>query len=201
MKIAVTGGIGGGKSTAARILAHGLNSIYLSSDCVCRDELLPGRQGYKQLVAASGERFIGTSGDLNRSALRHAVFSEPQTKKMLEDILHPLVAEEIARQSSQAQRQGCHLVAEVPLLFEAGLDPGFDRIVVVYCPQAAAASRVAKRDGLDPATIAAIQQAQMPLDLKLARADYVINNGGIFTSTMVQIQRLVRGFYSKITNL
>lgn len=190
MIVAVTGGLGSGKSTASRILAGVLAADHLDTDQFCRMEMLPGRRGYEGLRKVYGSRYLNADGSLNRPLLRHSVFHDVQVKMQLEGILHPLVREHVAELSRQCQRQSRHLVVEVPLLFEVGWQQDFDVSVVVYVPEDLCLARVSLRDHLAAEDIRRVFAQQLPIARKRAAADFVIDNTGTLVSTVCQLRWL-----------
>ncbi len=192
MVIAVTGGIGCGKSAVSRILADTLGASLQNSDEICRQELSLGRQGLVEVERRWGRRFLAPSGELDRAALREAAFHQPTVLVDLENILHPLVARRLQEKMAVEKERGRSLVAEVPLLFEVGWEKMFDCIVVVRADKEQMLDRVARRDGRSREEVLHISAAQMPLCEKIKRANYCIDNSGIFSITVAQIYYLAR---------
>jgi len=188
VKIAVTGGLGSGKSTVSNLLAAVLCCELVNTDEICRQQLLPKEKGYAELLECFGREFVATDGTLDRPKLRKAVFSDSSVKDRLESILHPLVRD-IVRQ--KAKSTDCLLV-EVPLLYEVGWQDDFDICVLVYVPEAVVYERVARRDGHSRSIIRSILENQMPLDEKLSRTSFIIDNSGTFVSTVSQVSHLKR---------
>lgn len=183
MMIAVTGGLGSGKSTIARILAALLPAVFISSDAVCRLELTPGHEGFDQFVCGDGKRFLEKDGSLNRLTLSRAVFADRGLREKLEGILHPIVRKRIA----EADPATGFLVAEVPLVYESGWQGDFLTIVCVRSRRNLTICRVAQRDFRSHEEIQNIMSAQMsPLE-KERLADFCIDNSGTFCSTFEQV--------------
>lgn len=186
MMIAVTGGLGSGKSTIARILAALLPAVLISSDAVCRQELTPGHEGFDTFVCGSGSKFLGKDGNLNRRALSRAAFADKSLREELEGILHPIVRKKI----TEANRPAGFLVAEVPLVYESGWQDDFSTIVSVRSRRYLTICRVAQRDSRSDEEIQNIMSAQMsPLE-KERLADFCIDNSGTFCSTFEQVSFL-----------
>ena len=192
MNIAVTGGLGSGKSTASKILAVAMAADHLDTDQLCRQQMLPGSQGYAGFLQVFGDRYLLADGSLNRQLLRKAVFADSGVKKKLEMILHPLVRRQVAEHYKQCCSTRKNLVVEVPLLFEVGWQYDFAVSVVVYVPEELCCSRVAIRDGLTSEEILRVNSSQLPLSEKVKLADFIIDNGGTFVSTVQQIVWLGR---------
>ena len=187
MNIAVTGGIGSGKSTASKILAVAMHAEHIDVDQLCRKQLQPGKQGFVALVKVLGNDYLLADGSLNRPLLRRAVFADSAVRKQLEMIIHPLVRKEVADFYLWCRAVGKSLVVEVPLLFEAGWQEDFTVSVVVFVTEEVCYSRVAARDGLTNAEIQQVFAAQMPFSDKVKVADFVINNSGTFVGTVQQL--------------
>ncbi len=197
MNIAVTGGIGCGKSAVSRVLARTLGASLQNSDEICRQELSLGQQGLAAVEQRWGRRFLAPSGELDRTALREAAFQQPAVLAELEDILHPLVSRRLQEKMAVEKKRGCSLVAEVPLLFEVGWEKMFDRVVVVRADEEQTLARVVRRDGRSREEVLQITSTQMPLRKKVERADYCIDNSGTFSSTITQIYYLAHCLQSQ----
>jgi dephospho-CoA kinase len=190
LKIAITGGAGSGKSTVARMFKE-LGAEVLDADQVARDAVAVGQPAWQELRRLYGENFFNQNGTLNRSELAKRVFTDPEARRRLEVLIHPLVAQELQRQVTGLERQGVDLVlVEVPLLFEAGQEHAFDRVIVVAAPEVDQIRRLRSRDHRKEEEIQGILQAQWPLADKVDRADYVIDNGGSLSSTQQQVNSI-----------
>ncbi len=174
MVVGLTGGIGMGKSTAARALRHAGVPVFDADAAVHRLQA-PGGRALPAIAAA----FPGvvTAGVLNRAALRAGVLANPAGLRKLESILHPMVAAEQRRFLARARGAGRRMVVlDIPLLFETGGAAGVDRIMVVSAPRAIQMARVRRR-GLPDAEIARIIALQTPDAEKRRLADVVIRTG------------------------
>jgi len=187
MNIAITGGLGTGKSTVSKILAASLGAELIDTDNLCRLQMLPGKEGFARFLRVFGGKYIQTDGAIDRLQLREAVFSDPDIKNTLEDILHPIVRSEVVAHCEKTVKQGRIVVVEVPLLFEANWQQDFEHTVVVFVGEKLCIQRVMARDGIDKDTISNIFSAQLPIDIKRSLADFVIDNSSIFASTVQQI--------------
>jgi dephospho-CoA kinase len=187
VNIAVTGGLGSGKSTVSKILARTIGADHLDTDLLCRQQMQPGRQGFEKFREVFGDRYLHADGSLNRPGLRQAVFTDSRIKKELEMILHPLVRQQVAAHYAKNCQAGENLVVEVPLLFESGWQQDFAVWVVVSVSEESCRHRVAARDGLSAEEIQRVIAAQLPISQKLAAAHFVVDNNGTFVSTVQQI--------------
>lgn len=188
MIVAVTGGLGSGKSTASRILARVLAAEHVDTDQLCRLEMRPGRQGHAEFRRVFGGRFLIADGSIDRLLLRQAVFDDKLIKAQLENILHPLVRHHVLE--LYRQRQGQDLVVEVPLLFEVGWQQDFDVTVAVYVHDELALARVRLRDGLPVEDLLRVFAQQLPNSRKVQLADFGVDNSGTFASTFSQLSWL-----------
>ena len=176
-KIGLTGGIGSGKSTVAGIFAR-LGARVIDADAISRSITAPKGAGIAPIAQAFGSGAISADGALDRDQMRRLVFSDPCAKTRLEAIVHPLVGQEIAIQTAQAQADGVRcLVLDIPLLVESiHWRKSLDRILVVDCPVATQMERVVRRSGLDPSEVKRIIDAQSTRQQRLQAADFVIFN-------------------------
>lgn len=194
MIIGLTGGMGAGKSVVARLLAKLLGFDVLDTDILCRNLLQVNMPGWQGVQEKWGHRFFDLAGNIDRPALRKALFTDPVVRQGVEQILHPLVRQEVIIRAAEKGSVLSGLVVEVPLLFEVGWQDDFDWIVVVYAENECCLQRIVSRDrvSLEEATGAVC--AQIPLEEKAMRADSVIENSGPFALTILQVCHLARFF-------
>jgi dephospho-CoA kinase len=176
----LTGGIGSGKSTVAALLAR-LGAAVIDADAIARQLTAPDGLAMPAIAQQFGPDFVTPEGALNRDRMRALAFTDPGAKKNLEAIIHPLVAEETARQTGAAEQAGhpC-LVFDVPLLVEsARWRQKVDHVLVVDCLPETQITRVMARNGLTRAAVEAIIAAQSQRLRRLQAADSVIFNDGL----------------------
>ncbi len=180
LKIGLTGGIGSGKSTVAGMLRE-RGAAIIDADAISRASTAPGGAAMAAIAAQFGPEFITPEGALNRERMRERVFQDPQARQQLEAIIHPLVAQETARQTQAAIDAGHRcLVFDVPLLAESAHWRGrVDRVLVVDCSAQTQISRVMARSGLKAEEVERIIAAQSSREKRLAMADWVILNDGL----------------------
>lgn len=173
-RLGLTGGIGSGKSTMARLLqTRGADVI--DADAISRRTTEAGGLAMPAIERAFGPAFLTASGALDRQRMREHVFTKPDARQTLEHIVHPLVGDEIQRQA-QASTSPC-VVFDVPLLVESPRwRPQLDRVLVVDCSPATQVRRVNARSGWDASTTEAVMRNQSPRALRLAAADLVVFN-------------------------
>jgi dephospho-CoA kinase len=168
-----------GKSTCADWLQQ-WGAPVVDTDKLAHGLTQPGSPALAEISAAFGASFLDPAGRLNRSALAELVFADPSARQRLEAILHPQIAAAWAAQVAQWRAAGASLgVVVIPLLFETGAETAFDRIVCVACSRATQASRLAAR-GWSPMETNRRIAAQLPVEQKMDRADYVLwTEGGV----------------------
>ncbi|HET7231474.1 MAG TPA: dephospho-CoA kinase [Longimicrobium sp.] len=181
LKVGLTGNIAAGKSTVAGVW-RSLGARVIDADELARRAVDPGTPAYHAIAAEWGDDVMEAGGELDRAALRRIVFSDPSARERLEQIVHPAVAALRDELYREAQERGeAVVVADIPLLFEVGLVDEFDVIVLVDAPEEVRLVRLVGDRGMDPEEARRVIAAQMPSELKRARADFVIENTGSVT--------------------
>jgi dephospho-CoA kinase len=185
--LGLTGSIGMGKSTVAKMFAERGVPMF-DADAVVHQLQGPGGR----LVAAIEAAFPDTTGEggVDRTALGEAVLGNPAALSKLESLVHPAVAEERAR-FLDAHRDALLVLLDIPLLFETGGAGAVDKIVVVSAPVEVQRARVLGRPGMTPARLDAILARQLPDAEKRGRADFVIDTGGAFEATAAQVDAVI----------
>ncbi len=190
----MTGGVGAGKSTVARILAaHGLPII--DTDTIAH-ELLGDPEGrvVADITVLFGTQVLGPDGGVDRDAMAEEVFEHPARRKQLEGILHPAIGELVEVRIDALPPETDSVVVEVPLLFEAGWDDRMDCVVVVDCPPELQAERFMARTGASLAEARSRIASQLSRGERLRRADFVVRNEG----TLEELEGLVGGLARKL---
>ena len=179
-RIGLTGGIGSGKSTAAKVLAQ-LGAAVIDADAWARSVTAPGGTAIAPLRAAFGEAVLDAQGGLDRQRMRELAFSNPQVKTQLEAIVHPLVKQAIDQQAQSALAAGARvLVFDIPLLVESGRwRSQVDGVLVIDCSNDTQIARVQARNGWPREQILAVIQAQATREQRQAAADWLILNEGL----------------------
>jgi dephospho-CoA kinase len=180
VRVGLTGGIGSGKSTVLQMLAD-LGAAPIDADAISRATTAAGGAAIPAIGQRFGPDFITAQGALDRERMRQHAYADPQARKHLEDIIHPLVGQESARQVEAALAAGTRcIVFDIPLLVESGRwRAQVDQVLVVDCSPQTQVDRVVARSGLTPEQVRAIMSAQASRDLRLAAADVVICNEGL----------------------
>jgi dephospho-CoA kinase len=191
--VGLTGGIGCGKSTVAKLFAeHGAGII--DTDAISRRLTQSGGEAIAAIRAAFGDDYITAEGSLDRARMRGLIFADADAKQRLERILHPLILEQAGLQLEQLQDRPYVIIA-VPLLPES---PAFRqltrRILVVDCSESTQVARVIKRNRMSEAEVRAIIAQQTPRDQRLRIADDVIHNEAGLDSLAEQVTVLHRNY-------
>ncbi|MBL0462547.1 dephospho-CoA kinase [Aeromonas dhakensis] len=171
--VAITGGIGSGKTTVANQFAE-LGIEVVDADIIAREVVEPGTPALAAIATHFGADVIAPDGRLDRRQLRERVFTDPQAKGWLNALLHPLIRSEMQRQCAAARSPYCLLV--VPLLVENRLTALANRVLVIDVDEATQIERTCRRDGVSREQAEAILAAQASRTERLAAADDVLDN-------------------------
>jgi len=184
--VGLTGGIGSGKSEAARIFAE-LGVPVVDTDVIAHALTAAGQPALQEIAALFGQDTLFQDGTLNRAALRERIFTHPEMRRQLEALLHPGIraqATQLLAQQAGAQYQ----ILVVPLLFEAqGYRDLMGRSLVIDCDESQQLERAMARSNLQAQDVSAIMKAQLPRDQRLALADDVIVNNGTLENLRQQV--------------
>lgn len=190
--LGVTGGVGAGKSTAAKALAKTLPGTLLDADAIVA-ELYRDMQVLSSIELKIGCSIRDSAGKLDRSALGQRIFANPEARDLVESVLHPRVRKKMWETMQDLEKTGsaAWAVLDVPLLLEGGLDLLCDFVVHVSVPAAERCARACDRHGWEPETWKAREKAQIPEAEKAARADGMVDNRAGRDSLQAQIRDLV----------
>jgi dephospho-CoA kinase len=195
--IGLTGNIASGKSTVARMLSA-RGATIIDADALARDAVAVGSAGHRAIVERWGDDVLTPDGGLDRAALRQLVFQEPAELEALNAIVHPEVSRLREELVSEARERGDQmLVCDIPLLFERRLVDDFDRIVLVDAPRPLRLERLMRDRGLSHTEAVNMIAAQMPAELKRARADFVIMNDGDLATLEERVVAVWRALHSE----
>jgi dephospho-CoA kinase len=194
----LTGGIGSGKSTAAALF-KALGAITINSDEIGRDMMKPGTVVYDRIVSGFGSEVVNAAGQLDRAKLAEIVFHDLDKLKHLNAIVHAPVLREIDRlvQLHRAKNPDGVVLVESAVLFEAGQERRFDKIIVAWCRPEQQVERFVARSRMPEADVRARMAAQMPGDEKKRRADFVIDTSVSLEDT----ERQVKEVFAKLQTL
>jgi dephospho-CoA kinase len=191
--VGLTGGIGSGKSTVARMLAS-RGAVILDADVFAKQAIDPGTHGFDRVVAVFGAGVVNADGSLDRAKLADIVFHDEAKRRELEAIVHPEVQRLIAEGISEHAGTDAVVVVDSPLLIETGSHEHMDLVVVVSADRETQIERVVAERGIPDADARARLAAQMPLDRKTALADHVLDNRG----SLEDLERAVEGLWREL---
>lgn len=196
MIVGLTGGIGSGKSEAARLFAA-LGVPVVDTDAIAHEMTAAGQPALGRIAAVFGEEAIAPDGSLNRAYMRRKVFSDSAAKRTLESILHPMIRAEVAARLS-GNASASYQIVMVPLLFETDAYRSMiDRSLVIDCDESLQVSRAMARSRLTETEVRAIMDTQCFREQRLALADDIIDNSG----SLENLEKQVREKHEKYIRL
>ena len=198
MVVGITGGIGSGKSSVTDQLKR-LNVDIIDADIIAREIVEPGKFALKKIVEHFGEEVLLPDGSLDRAKLRVIIFSEKEKKDWLEDLLHPLIKDEIRMQIKSASSE--YVVLSSALLLETGQKSLVDMVVVVDIPETLQIKRTSLRDRNSSELVKKIIDSQLKRDERLSRADIVIDNSNSLDELRSKIKKLHGDLKKKANDL
>jgi dephospho-CoA kinase len=191
--VVLTGGIASGK-TAVSDGFRQLGVPVIDTDVIARRLVEPGQPALEQIVELFGPGFLESSGALNRKKMREAIFSDRDKKKKLENLLHPMIGEEVRKRLEQVSAPYCILV--VPLFTESGSYRWVDRVLLVDVSEEEQIRRVMLRDQVSKEQATAILNAQASRAQRAALADDIIDNSGTLSELEGKIETLHKKYSS-----
>lgn len=187
--IALTGGIACGKSTVAGAI-HDRGIPVIDSDDLSREAVAPGQPALSEIKQAFGPEVISSDGTIHREALAKLIFSDPEARRSLEAITHQRIKQLWSARLDEWRDEGRRFgVVVIPLLFEAGFEAGFDRVICVACSAATQEERLRSR-GLSPSECKQRLMAQLPVQEKITRSRQVVWTEGSRRLIHLQLDRL-----------
>ena len=194
MLIGLTGGIATGKSTAAKLFEqHGIPVV--DADVVSRQMVEKGSGGLQKIVNHFGKTILNEDGTLNRKKLGELIFNDSSLRQQLNEILHPLIREEMNRQTTHLLKTNQHVIQDIPLLFENKLEQHFDLVIVVYIDQQEQLKRLQQRDSISYKAALSKVKSQAPIEDKKALADIVLNNHGTIDALEEQVNETIQNHF------
>lgn len=185
--VGLTGNIASGKSEVARQFAE-LGATVIDADLLAREAVAPGQPALAAITERFGSAILSADGTLDRVALRTKVFADPRELEALNAILHPDIGHRRDRLVAAARARGDRIVVcDIPLLFERNLVADYAVIVLVDAPRELRLDRLVRDRGLAEAEAMRMIAAQMPAELKRARADIIIDNTGSRTELALRV--------------
>jgi len=194
MRVGLTGGIASGKSSVSAILRD-LGAVVIDSDQLARDVVAQGTPGLAAVVDAFGPDVLAADGSLDRPKLGAIVFADPERRRELEAITHPLIGEASRALEEEARAAGHLVVNDIPLLVEAGMAPFFDVVIVVDVPVEVQRQRLLELRGTTREDAEARIAAQATREQRLAAATHVLDN----TGSLDDLRKRVEELYAELT--
>ena len=188
LKVGITGGLASGKSLIASELER-LGAVVIRADELGHQALARGGAAFEATVARFGIGILAPSGEIDRAALGRLVFPNPAALEQLNRIVHPAVHQREEELTAAAAHESV-VVIEAAILIETGSYKNLDRLVIAHCTEAQQRERALRRPGATPEDVAARLARQMPLQQKLAFADFVIDTSGTEEATLRQTREL-----------
>ena len=193
--VALTGGIGSGKSLVSDMFARRGVPI-IDADVIARELVKPGNPALLEIVHAFGRDVISAKGELNRAELARITFSQASLRKQLETILHPRIRAEVRTQLKKLVAD--YAIVVIPLLVETGQVEAYNRVLVIDCDEAIQIERVRDRDHRSDAQIHTIMQAQASRAQRLSWADDIIENNGSLQNLEQDVDRLHQSYLKSV---
>ena len=187
MYVGLSGGIGSGKSTVARIFSD-LGAVVIDADAISREVLEPGQIGYENTILTFGESVLSESGSIDRKKLAEVVFQNPMELAKLEAIIHPAVIAKVA-QIRESLPATSVVVYDTPLLVEKGLESQFDKVIIVLADELSRKDRLVSR-GLEMPDIEARISNQATDAQRVGVADYIIYNNGTLSELQDNVSKV-----------
>jgi dephospho-CoA kinase len=190
--VGLTGGIASGKSTVAGMLED-LGAPVIDADVIAREVVEPGAPALADIKEAFGEDVIAEDGTLDRPALGEVVFGEVDARKKLDAITHPRIAQRMMERANELREEGHQwVVYDAALIVENGIHEWLDSLIVVAADPEVQHERVVERDNLSRSDAQKRIDSQMPLEDKIAVADYVVDNNDTLEQTREQVEQVFR---------
>jgi dephospho-CoA kinase len=187
--VGLTGGMGSGKSTVARLLEK-RGAVVFDADVLARQVVEPGTPGHAAVIERFGANVLAPGGELDREALASIVFADPAARRDLEAIVHPEVRRRFAEGTEEYQDTERVVVFSAPLLVETGMHSAFDLLVVVSASTATQIDRLMRDRGMSEDTVRSRVAAQASPEARAEVADVLIDNEGSLEELEQQVERL-----------
>ena len=188
--VGLTGGVAAGKSLVSAELER-LGAHVIDADLISKEIFAPGTAEFKEAVLAFGSAILAKDGTINRKLLGAMVFADAAKLRLLNSITHPSILRRIRDEVASLKGRGEGVVVvDAALVMETGLDKEIDAVVVVYAPPEAQLDRLMKRDGLSREQALQRIDAQMPMEEKVKRAQFVIDNSGEAADALASVKDL-----------
>ena len=182
--VGLTGGVASGKTAVSQVLKEE-GAYIIDADQIARELVQPHKPAWNELIRAFGQEILREDGSIHRKKLAEKVFANPEQRKLLNQILHPRIREEMGRRAKEIGQKDPEAIVmiDAPLIVELGDHREMDKLIVVTSTQTQQIERLKDRDGTSPEEALRIVSSQMPLEEKLKFADFVIRNEGSLEET------------------
>ena len=191
--VGLTGGVASGKTAVSRVLKEE-GAYIIDADQIARELVQPHKPAWNELIRAFGKEILQEDGFIHRKKLADKVFADPKQRKLLNQILHPRIKEEMDRRAKKIGEKDPEaiVVIDAPLIVELGDHREMDKLIVVTTTQTQQIERLKDRDGTSPKEALRIVSSQMPMEEKLKFADYVIQNEGSLEETKKRAKEIFK---------
>ena len=182
--VGLTGGVASGKTAVSQVLKEE-GAYVIDADQIARELVQPHKPAWNELIRAFGKEILQEDGFIHRKKLADKVFADPKKRKLLNQILHPRIKEEMDRRTKEIGQKDPEaiVVIDAPLIVELGDHREMDKLIVVASTQTQQIERLKERDGIGPEEALRILSSQMPVEEKVNLADFVIRNEGSLEET------------------
>jgi dephospho-CoA kinase len=182
--VGLTGGVASGKTAVSQVLKEE-GAYIIDADQIARELVQPHKPAWNELIRAFGKEILQEDGFIHRKKLADKVFADPKKRKLLNQILHPRIKEEMDRRTKEIGQKDPEaiVVIDAPLIVELGDHREMDKLIVVASTQTQQIERLKERDGIGPEEALRILSSQMPVEEKVNLADFVIRNEGSLEET------------------
>ena len=187
MYLGISGGIGSGKSTAAKMFAD-LGAVHIDADAIAKEVLEPGQLGYETALDQFGDSILDSLGHIDRKELAKLVFNDPAKLAQLEAIVHPAVIARVT-QIRESLPESTIVLYDTPLMLEKGLQEQFDKVIMVLAPVESRESRLLER-GLSKPDITARMRNQVSDQERKEAADFILVNDGSLAQLRSQVEQV-----------
>ncbi|WP_132767490.1 dephospho-CoA kinase [Tepidibacillus fermentans] len=196
MIIGLTGGIGSGKSTVAKLFRkYGVPVVDV--DLIAREVVEPGKEAWRKIIEHFGEKILLPNQQIDRKKLGNIIFQDEKERKILNEITHPIIIRTAIENAKELEKKNSYVIVDIPLLFESKREKLFDQIIVVYVPFAIQLKRLMKRDQISKEEAIRKMKSQIDLEEKKKKADIVIYNDKGIEQTEEQVVKIITDWQSK----
>jgi dephospho-CoA kinase len=193
--VGLTGGVASGKTAISQVLKEE-GAYIIDADQIARELVQPHKPAWNELIRAFGKEILQEDGSIHRKKLADKVFADPKKRKLLNQILHPRIKEEMGRRTKEIGQKDPEaiVVIDAPLIVELGDHREMDKLIVVASTQTQQIERLKERDGIGPEEALRILSSQMPVEEKVNLADFVIRNEG----SLEKMKKRAKGVFKEL---